>query len=54
VLAVLALSRRPIPRDTLLGLFWAETETTKSRFAKMAEAAVSFLILLNMNCLPYS
>ena len=31
VLAVLALSRRPIPRDTLLGLFWAETDEAKAR-----------------------
>ena len=31
VLAVLALSRRPIPRDTLLGLFWAETDEARAR-----------------------
>ena len=31
VLAVLALTRRPIPRDTLLGLFWAEHEEARAR-----------------------
>ena len=31
VLAVLALARRPVPRDTLLGLFWAETDEARAR-----------------------
>src|SRR5678816_2907278 len=31
VLSVLALARRPIPRDTLLGLFWAETDEARAR-----------------------
>ena len=31
VLAVLALARRPIPRDTLLGLFWAEHDEPRAR-----------------------
>jgi len=31
VLAVLALARRPIPRDTLLGLFWAEHDEARAR-----------------------
>lgn len=31
VLAVLALTRRPIPRDTLLGLFWAEHDENRAR-----------------------
>jgi DNA-binding SARP family transcriptional activator/Flp pilus assembly protein TadD/TolB-like protein len=31
VLAVLALARRPVPRDTLLGLFWAERDESRAR-----------------------
>ena len=31
VLAVLALTRRPVPRDTLLGLFWAEHDEGRAR-----------------------
>ena len=31
VLAVLALARRPVPRDTLLGLFWAEHDEGRAR-----------------------
>ena len=31
VLAVLALTRRPLPRDTLLGLFWAEHDEGRAR-----------------------
>jgi DNA-binding SARP family transcriptional activator/TolB-like protein len=31
VLAVLALARRPIPRDTLLGLFWPEHHESRAR-----------------------
>src|SRR5688572_3893595 len=31
VLAVLALARRPVSRDTLLGLFWAETDEARAR-----------------------
>ena len=31
VLAVLALARRPISRDTLLGLFWAEHDEPRAR-----------------------
>ena len=31
VLAVLALARRPIPRDTLLGLFWGEHDEGRAR-----------------------
>lgn len=31
VLSVLALARRPIPRDTLLGLFWAEHDEGRAR-----------------------
>ena len=31
VLAVLALARRPVSRDTLLGLFWAETDEGRAR-----------------------
>ena len=31
VLAVLALTRRPLPRDTLLGLFWAEHDEARAR-----------------------
>ncbi|HZI29525.1 MAG TPA: BTAD domain-containing putative transcriptional regulator [Gemmatimonadaceae bacterium] len=31
VLAVLALARRPVPRDTLLGLFWAEHDESRAR-----------------------
>ena len=31
VLAVLSLARRPMPRDTLLGLFWAEHDEGRAR-----------------------
>ena len=31
MLAVLALTRRPLPRDTLLGLFWAEHDEGRAR-----------------------
>lgn len=31
VLAVLSLARRPLPRDTLLGLFWAEHDEGRAR-----------------------
>src|SRR5688572_32532845 len=31
LLAVLAMARRPVPRDTLLGMFWPEQDEARAR-----------------------